>query len=163
LDVAPNLQSVTPLSRYREEHAAEIADIDASVASARAYVSSFSWLKAIREIHVGAIYPGVISILLLRVEPARPDIDEWIWIIGGDLPPAYITCDQAVVPWEALDGYIGALEPWIAAVRAGESVSKLMPVNAAPTIENADALERRLKFLDEKIMPLLGGPQPRSA
>jgi hypothetical protein len=163
LDVAPNLQSVTPLARYREAHASEIADIDAIVASARAYASGFSWLKAIGEIHVGAIYPGVISILLFRIEPARPDIDEWIWIIGGDVPPGYITCDQAVVPWEALDGYIGALEPWIAAVRAGEPVSKLMPVNAAPTITNADALERRLRFLDEKIMPLLGGPQRRPA
>jgi hypothetical protein len=48
-----------------------------------------------------------------------------------------------------LDAYIGEMETWVRAARSGESVSGLIPVNVPPTTENAEALERRLKMLDD--------------
>ena len=118
MEVFPDLDAVTPLARYQAEHPEDNADIVSLVREAKNFLSPFSWLSEVTEIYVGAVYPGVIGIFLFRVTPTRPGVDDWTWVIVGDVPPAYITCEDAIVPWEALDGYIGALEPWVAAARA---------------------------------------------
>jgi hypothetical protein len=163
VEVFPDLDAVVPLERYRAAHPTDDHDIEELTGRALTFVQGFTWLREVKETYVGAIFPGIIGIFLLRIEPTREGVDEWTWVIVGDVPPAYITCEDAAVPWEALDGYIGALEPWIAAVRAGQAVDKLMPVNAPATEEYASQLETRLKFLDERIIPELGGPPPASA
>ncbi|TPI47412.1 hypothetical protein FJW05_10520 [Mesorhizobium sp. B2-9-1] len=78
-------------------------------------------------------------------------------VIVGDVPPTYIPADDAATPFEALDGYIGALEEWVKAARQGKSVAKLIPVNVDANPTNAEMLAGRLKFLDERILPELKG------
>jgi hypothetical protein len=73
-------------------------------------------------------------------------------VVVGDLPPAYIAVDDAPNPACALDSYIGAMEDWVDSVKAGRPVDHLIPVNIAPTAENAAKLASRLKFLDEEIL-----------
>ncbi|MBZ9854320.1 hypothetical protein LB566_10935 [Mesorhizobium sp. CA13] len=73
----------------------------------------------------------------------------------GDVPPAYMPGDDVETPYEALDGYIGAMDEWVEAARQGKSVAKLIPVNVPANPANAEMLGGRLKFLDEKILPLL--------
>jgi len=89
---------------------------------------------------------------LTRIEPARDGIDEWVWVIVGDVPPAYITAEDAPNPACALDGYIGAMDGWVRAVLTGGSVDGLIPVNVSPSPENAKRLEARLRFLDGEIL-----------
>jgi hypothetical protein len=75
-----------------------------------------------------------------------------VWVIVGDVPPAYITVEDAPNPATALDAYIGAMQEWVDAARAGGSVADLIPVNVPPTVENAERLGRRLQFIDEEIL-----------
>jgi len=56
-----------------------------------------------------------------------------------------------------LQGYIEEMSAWVEAVRKGELVDDLIPVNAAPTKENASALFTRLRFLEREILPGLAG------
>ncbi len=72
--------------------------------------------------------------------------------VVGDLPPAYITTEDAPNPATALDGYIGAMDDWVKAAKAGQSVADLIPVNVSPTVENAKRLESRLRFLDKEVL-----------
>jgi len=37
---------------------------------------------------------GIIYIFLFEIEPGRPDIPGWIWVIVGDVPPTYIPADD---------------------------------------------------------------------
>lgn len=97
----------------------------------------------------------IIYIFLFEIETVRPDVNPWIWVIVGDVPPTYLLADDANNPFEALDGYIGALEEWVETARKGKSVAKLIPVNVDANPANAEMLDVRLKFLDEKILPLL--------
>jgi hypothetical protein len=43
---------------------------------------------------------------------------------------------------------------WVEAVKKRQPVDELVPVNAKPTLDNAQALEKRLAFLDREILVL---------
>ncbi|WP_189644379.1 hypothetical protein [Mesorhizobium sp. M9A.F.Ca.ET.002.03.1.2] len=47
------------------------------------------------------------------------------------------------------------MEEWVEAAQAGKSVTDFIPVNVPANPANAEMLDRRLKFLDEKAMPEL--------
>ena len=84
-------------------------------------------------------------------------MDNLIWVIVGDLPSAYITVENSPNPACALDSYIGAMEDWVEAVEQGRPVFDIIPVNAEPTLANAQRLKTRLSFLDEEILARCNG------
>jgi hypothetical protein len=101
---------------------------------------------------VGFIYPGIVGVFLFQFVLAGKEIGEWVWVLVGDLPPAYITCEDCPNPATALDGYIGAMEEWVEAAEHGGPTDHLIPVNVVPSKENAQRLKARLNWLDEKIL-----------
>jgi hypothetical protein len=73
-------------------------------------------------------------------------------VIVGDLPPAYITVERVPNPASALDSYLGEMAAWVEAVRAGQPVDELIPVETTgggellePTAEHAEMLDTRLQ------------------
>jgi hypothetical protein len=131
------------------------SELDSARVEAREYLEFFDWVLSIKGEYLGYGAEGIIYIFLFEIEPGRPDIPGWIWVIVGDVPPTYIPADDTRTPFEALDGYIGALEDWVDAARQGKSVAELIPVNVDATPANAEMLAGRLKFLDERILPEL--------
>jgi hypothetical protein len=119
---------------------------------ARSFLERFTWCKAILDEYLGMAYPGIVGVFLFRISPARQDVDEWVWVIVGDIPSAYITCEDSPNPASALDAYIGAMNEWVAAASSGGPVDKLIPVNVEPSRENAERLKLRLKFIDDEIL-----------
>jgi len=150
-----DINKVTPIMEYQGEDEEDTALIRRMEETAYTYLMSFTWCKKICESYVGIGIGGVIGVFLYRIEPSRGDIDEWLWIVAGDLPPAYITTERARTPAAALDAYIGEMEEWVAAAREGRDVSALIPVNAEPNRENAVLLDRRLRFLDREVLSYL--------
>jgi hypothetical protein len=147
----PDLASVVrlpPRSVSTGEH-----ELDSARVEARNHLQFFDWVLSIKGEYLGYGAEGIIYIFLFEIEPGRPDIPGWIWVIVGDVPPTYIPADDTRTPFEALDGYIGALEDWVDAARQGKSVAKLIPVKVDATPDNAEMLAGRLKFLDERILP----------
>jgi len=130
-------------------------DLDSARIEARQYLEFYTWVLSIKGEYFGYGADGIIYIFLFEIEPGRPEVNRWTWVIVGDVPPTYIPADDARTPFEALDGYIGALEDWVEAAREGKSVAKLIPVNVDATPANAEMLASRLKFLDERILPEL--------
>jgi hypothetical protein len=76
-------------------------------------------------------------------------------VIVGDLPPAYIVVEDNPTAADALDAYCSEMESWVEAVRNGESVNELIPVNVPPSREYAEQLSGRLGYLRSKILPIL--------
>ncbi|ANT51228.1 hypothetical protein [Mesorhizobium amorphae] len=130
-------------------------ELDSARVEARKHLEFHDWVLSIKGEYLGYDAEGIVYIFLFEIEPGRPDVPEWIWVIVGDVPPTYIPADDTRTPFEALDGYIGALEDWVEAARHGKSVAKLIPVNVDANPANAEMLASRLKFLDEKILPLI--------
>jgi len=117
-------------------------------------IEFYNWCSDVREEYVGMFYPGVLGVFLFRIDPARDGVDEWLWVVVGNLPEAYITSEDCPNAALALERYIGALEDWVEAAENGDSVLDLIPVNVPATPEWAAELNGRLEFLKDRILPL---------
>ena len=143
---------VVPVSEMQGQYQEEIESLRALLVEAEREINFYSWHDGIVKSFFGIGVGGIFGVFLFQILPNRDDVDDFVWVVVGDLPPAYITCEDAPNPACALDGYIGAMEEWVAAAKAGESVENLIPVNVPATPENGELLEARLRFLDERIL-----------
>ncbi|WP_282609456.1 hypothetical protein [Pelagibius sp. Alg239-R121] len=134
----------------------DLAYFNDLVDRSRKYLESFRWCDRVVEIRVGFFVEELLGVFLLEIETSRVDVDELIWVVMGDLPPAYIgdpepgACPNAIC---ALSEYVGAMFEWVEAVEKGRSVENLIRVNAAPTKEYAEMLRWRLEHIEENILP----------
>ena len=125
------------------------------------WLVAHDWCESIVETYVGDVaVGGIVVVLLTRIVPTREDVDEWLWVVVGDVPPAYVVVDEAPNPASALDGYQGLVRQWIDAAENGEDVSHLMPLESdvlsgellSPTPRNAEALRSRLDAIQLLIL-----------
>lgn len=119
---------------------------------ARLFLKQFDWCKKISEFYFGIGIGGIVAIFLARIAPAKKGIDEWLWVVVGDLPPAYLVTDAAPTPLAALRVYTEEMHKWVTAIRFGEPVDNIIPVNVPPTPQNADALCSRLQYIERKLI-----------
>lgn len=116
------------------------------------YIRGFKWCEHVCALYEGLQEPGIIGIFLVEIKPARTDVDAWLWLIVGDVPPAYLVTDDAPTPAAALDTYIALMDSWVRAVREGRPVDDLVPVNAPPTPQYAEMLASRLHILRKTVL-----------
>ena len=95
----------------------------------------------------------------MELAPQGQDIDRYIWVVVGDLPPAYLSSQYAKSPRDALAGYRGEMLAWAEAVENDQPTDDLIPNNSAPTLANARALRSRLEFLGREVLPHLAGEE----
>jgi hypothetical protein len=139
----------------------EKALLEAMVRHARAYIESFAWCGGTLECHLGDVtVPGLVAVCLLKIVPGRRKVDEWLWVIVGDLPPAYFPARDARTPAAALAIYTEEMQLWVDAVKAGRSTGDLIPIESsdglkplAPSTELANRLEARLRYLENEVLP----------
>jgi hypothetical protein len=120
---------------------------------ASGYLSSFQWCDQILESYFGLGLGRFVAVFLFRIRPTRPEVDEWLWVIVGDLPSAYLVTDQTPNPACALQAYIVLMRQWVEAVMKGESVEDLIPVNVEPNVTWASELQGRLSLLEGDLLP----------
>jgi hypothetical protein len=101
---------------------------------------------------------GLIALFLVEFPRKINGTDDRLWVVVGDLPSAYLVVEPDDSAADALERYCGLMEEWIVAVRDGGDLSKVYPVTAEPTPENAELLERRVAFLLAEIIPSIPLP-----
>jgi len=148
----PDLSKVVPVSSMQGDSAEDTELLQSMLQEARDYVSGHAWCNDIKSEYFGFGVGGIAAVFLFEISPARSGVDNHVWAVVGDIPPLYITVDDAPNPACAMDAYIGAMEQWAAAAAAGDSMEGLPPVNAPANRENAEALKKRLKFLDAEFV-----------
>jgi hypothetical protein len=149
----PPVQGIVPIDKLFGDDEEDTRLLTAMALEARNYISSFSWCRSIREAYFGDGYGGIIAVFFFRIEPDQPEVDEWLWVLVGDIPPAYLVVDDCKTPSEALDGYIREMSKWVKSAKQGKSSKRVIPVNTPATPEFAEMLERRLKVLRETVVP----------
>ncbi len=154
MNVLVDLSKVVPVAEMRGDDEEDTHLLEEMREEAVNYLTSFRWCLQIIDSYFGLGVGGVVAVFLFRIEPGRENVDEWVWVVVGDLPPAYITVEDAPNPATALDGYIGAMQEWVDAASAGRTVDGLIPVNVPPTREYAEMLQSRLRFLDDEILTM---------
>ena len=116
------------------------------------FMSEKRWCRRVCSLELAWSIAGITGIFFVRIEPSEPDVDTELWVVVGDLPPAHLVTDEAPDWRGALEGYIEEMGRWVEAASHGRPVGDLIPVNVAPTRENAKMLKGRLKFLQEHFM-----------
>lgn len=147
---------ITDLISSEVDDAEAIADLGKQ---ATAFLSAHHWCRAIRRGFFDRGWAGILAVFYFEIEPDAK-ADRTVWIIVGNLPPAYIDTESCPNGAAALDGYAGAMQEWVERVRAGKSVDGVIPVyhqnSMEPlpaTAENAELLDRRVRFIRECILP----------
>ncbi len=143
----------------RRISAADTDDVEGILSlcrEAERFVASFDWCRRVRRMYFdrGFRYAAVFYCKL----EARRNADPEVWVIVGDLPPAYLDtyCKNGA---EALVLYCWWLDRWAMAVRNGESVEAFMPIVArssyepvTPSLECAEMMENRVAFIKRNLL-----------
>ena len=116
---------------------------------ARQYLRSHKWCFGIGEEYFGIGIGGIVAVFLMQLEPRATGVDEWLWIVAGDIPSAYLVLDELPNPTAALEAYIGLMRDWEVLAAQDKTSPDVFPVSAAPNPENALALRGRLDLIEE--------------
>ena len=117
------------------------------------------WCKSVNQGYLVRGWDGILAIFYFEIQPDSTNVDDTLWVIVGDIPPAYIdpvSCSNGIM---ALEDYLYAMQEWVDAVKSGNPVDDLIPVyrrhsllRVPATVEFAEMLESRLGFIREKIV-----------
>lgn len=141
-----------PIKEIRESGRNDDRSVGAFARSAERFLEAQRWCQAIVRGYVDRAWEGILGVFFFEIIPRTPDADSTVWVITGDLPPAYV-CNDSRTGAEALEAYVYEMQRWVDAARAGRSVEDLIPVNVPPKLEFADMLASRLDFIRTKILP----------
>jgi hypothetical protein len=139
-------QRLIPADAIRDPEVRAFAD------EARAFLLRHSWCNAVASLERAWAVAGVLGVFLAEIVPARPGIDARLWVVVGDLPPAYLVLDDAPNWREALRCYVAEMERWVEAAKIGAPTDELIPVNVEPSPESVALLESRLRFVEREMV-----------
>jgi hypothetical protein len=93
---------------------------------------------------------------LFRIVPSHANVDEWLWVMNGDLPSIYLSFQDAPSVKEAFIEYVQGMLRWVTYVRSGNTKAPkdVPPLRIPATLQAADDLQRRIDSLERIIGPL---------
>lgn len=160
------VEGVMPLDRMVGDDAEDTSRLRKMAADAEIYIRSFSWCRNVYGSFFGGGVGGIFAIFLLKIDSARPDVDHWIWIMVGDIPPAYLPLADAKSPSEVFKTYLSGMSRWVEYARSeqtGPAGNDVPAVNVPATPEWADKLEQRLNVLRLMMPPFFNDEEESSA
>ena len=120
---------------------------------ARRYLSEFEWCDEVADLRFGCGVGGVVLVAAARISSRDANVEDWLWVVVGDLPSAYISARINRTSRDALSAYCESMARWIDAVRGGNLIENLFSVSVEPTQEHAEMLATRVEFLRTRILP----------
>jgi len=149
----PDLRKLMLAEQVTGEDAEETALLQEMLRNATEYVRSFRWCPAIDQVYLGCGVGGVLAVFLFHFREKIHGTEEWLWVVEGDLPAAYLVLDRAGDPPSAVEVYCQLMHDWAIAVLEKRSLKEVFPVKATPTPENAQNLLTRLEFIRQRLLP----------
>jgi hypothetical protein len=144
------VEGVMPIDRMVGDDAEDTSRLQKMAADAETYIRSFSWCRSVCRSFFGGGVGGIFAVFLFNIDSARPDVDQWIWIVVGDIPPAYVALEDAKSPSEVFKTYLSGMTRWVEYAQSGQTGpagNDIPPVNVPATPEWAETLEQRLNVL----------------
>jgi len=154
-EVAP-VPNVVPVAQMRGEDDEDTTFLRKMLEGATSYIQSFSWCGSIHSTYFAGGVGKIFAVFLFNITPTRPEVDAWIWIVVGDIPPAYLPLEDCKSGLEVFDTYISGMKRWVVIAREGRESTPdddVPPVNVPATPEWADKMDSRLRILGESVRP----------
>ena len=131
----------------------EIKSIIGLYDKAKQYLGNFDWCVSVKNGWFDEDFRvyDKIGVFLFEIEPLNDSIDDFIWVIVGDLPSVYL--DKSVKSGlEALEIYCDLMQDWVDNIRVGKTVSECYPIPVDPNLENAELLNNRILFIRRELL-----------
>ncbi|HET7550627.1 MAG TPA: hypothetical protein VFK04_05010 [Gemmatimonadaceae bacterium] len=130
------------------------AEVPTLAREAERFLARHRWCARVSQVTSVFAISGVLGIFRCSLVPSDPSADAVVWVIVGDLPPAYIAYEPEDCWQDALRGYVEETEEWVEGVRTGASLDDVIPVNAPATPEYADMLASRLELIRKHLLEI---------
>jgi hypothetical protein len=111
---------VTPVEHMAGDDEEDTRLLQQMSREAEIYLRSFSWCGDVRSSFFGGGVGGVFAVFLFNIRPTQPELGEWIWIVVGDIPSAYLPIQDARSPAEVFRTYVLGMSRWIEYARRGK-------------------------------------------
>jgi len=121
---------------------------------AESFLQGHKWCKTIKNKWFVEGWENLVMIFYFEIIPNSKNVDDFVWVIVGDLPPAYIDIESASNPLEVIETYTDIMSDWVECVKNGLSIENCYPINVPPQKDYAEMLEIRIKLIRENILPL---------
>ena len=144
------------MTKLNIETLTEIEELQAILGlyyDAKNFIEDFDWCVSIKKSWYDKDFSifEKIGIFLFEIEPLKENVDDFIWVIVGDLPSVYL--DKSITTGqEALKRYCELMQEWADNVKNEKSLEECYPVPSDPTIENAELLSSRIAFLRRELL-----------
>lgn len=148
-----NLDTLVLAEQVVGEDDEETELLQEMLSSAKEYLASFRWCPPIDRVYFGCGVGGIVAVFLFHLREKIQGTEDWLWVVEGDLPAAYLVLDRASEPISALEVYCELMEEWAQAVLENRPIKDVFPVGAEPTTENAKNLQKRLAFIRKEVLP----------
>jgi hypothetical protein len=143
----------TPVEEIVGDDEEDTQLLNEMVEMARNYIASHKWHLPISAMYLVFGIGGIAAVFLVEFEGKIGGTDDRLWIVVGDLPPAYMIVVEDDTAQQALEAYCQLMDDWIAAVSTSGHFGEVFPVSAPPTQEHADMLHDRIEYLRNEIVP----------
>ena len=154
--MTPDTSDMTPVSALTDAEQVGLAK------KAADFLTAFRWCASVRESYLAFDIGYPLGVFLSRIEPRLLGVDDTLWVVVGDIPPAFLVCDAASDWMGALRCYVCEMQRWVEAVRGGSSLDGIIPVNVSPTHEHAALLSSRLGYIQEHVLDGIPFPDDRN-
>jgi hypothetical protein len=119
---------------------------------ATSFLTSHTWCKRILNGFFDRGWGYILGVFYFEIEPGSENADNFVWVIVGDIPPAYVDIESAANGLEAIKCYVDIMGDWVNNVKQGGAGENCYPVTVSPTLEHATMLENRLRLIKEQIL-----------
>ena len=126
-------------------------EVRALAVRAREFLEAQPWCPRVLHLTCAFTAAGAIAVFQAELVPTGNG-DPMVWMVVGDLPPAYLPFSPADTWKDALACYVFEMRRWVAAAAAGQPVDHLIPVNAPPNREFAGMLADRLDLIERQLL-----------
>ncbi len=128
---------------------------------ATAFIKQAGWLRSI-EVLYGRLQIDPIFALYLVDCSSNPKMPPYIWVIVGDIPPAFLSTTVNPSAIAAVETYVAELRWWSKTLLEGGDMAECMPILHAdsfrplpPTPKTATMVGERADAVERLILPLL--------
>ncbi|WP_316771900.1 hypothetical protein [Pedobacter frigiditerrae] len=122
-------------------------------AKAQKYLENFEWCKSVKNSWCDKAFSiyDKIGVFLFEIEPKTNEVDDFVWIVVGDLPSVYL--DKSIKSGsECLETYCDLMQDWVDNVMKKRSLAESYPIPVEPTMKNAELLMTRISFIREELL-----------
>ncbi len=117
------------------------------------YIETRKWCKKLLRVWLNTNWDDYFAVFYMNIIPDKPTTPEYIWIVIGDLPSAYIYSGYCKDAYEVMKGYVFEMQKWVDRVMNDIPLDEtIIPVNVPPEKYWAQKLHNRLEIIREDIL-----------